>query len=159
MSRIIMAIVAIGSILQTDLVTAQGGTTAAAVQNQIVANEKVIIDAIVKNDPKTFHSHVVSDSLMLGGEGVMKVADFDKMMGQMKADCKIAKWGLTDSTFYWLNDSSVVHVYKTSIDGTCQGQRLPAVWSSTVWVNKGGKWLGGFHQESPVTPPPSAGKN
>jgi hypothetical protein len=131
--------------------------TRAAAQQQIVANEKAVIDAIVmKNDPKTFHSHVLQDGYALGDAGPMKVADFDKTIAQMATDCKIAKWSMSDSTFYWLNPTTVVHMFKTNVDGTCQGQSLPSVWSSTVWSNKDGKWLGAFHQETVIMPPPQA---
>ena len=157
MSRIIMVTVAACSILQAGLTTAQRATDQTAVQNRIVANEKAIIEAILKNDPKTFHSLVVPDSLAVGGEGVVKVADLDTMMKNMQANCKTTKWDLTESSFYWLNDSTVVHIFKETTDRTCGGQPDDApLWSSTVWVNKGGKWLGGFHHESTVTPPPTA---
>lgn len=153
MSRIIVATVVACSMLQDGLVTAQSATDRTAAQNQIVGNEKAIIDAILENDPQTFHSYVLPDSYALGGEGVIKAADFDKMMNEMKADCKLTKWGLGESMFYWVNDSTVVHIFRATTDGTCQGQPIPASWSSTVWTNKGGKWLAAFHQESVVTPP------
>jgi hypothetical protein len=109
MSHILVLIVAACSILQAGPVLAQRGTTdRTAVQNQVVENEKAISDAILKNDPKTFHSYVLPDSYALGGDGAIKAADFDKIMNEMKADCKAAKWELAESTFYWVNDSTVV---------------------------------------------------
>jgi hypothetical protein len=154
MSHILLLIVAACSILQAGAVPAQSGTTdRAAVQNQVVENEKAIIDAILKNDPKTFHSYVLPDSYALGGDGAIKAADFDKIMNEMKADCKVAKWELAESVFYWVNDSTVVHIFKTTAEGTCQAQPIPANWSSTVWTNKGGKWLAAFHHESEVKKP------
>jgi len=54
MSRILVLTVAVCSLLQTGLVTAQSKTDRTAVQKQIVANEKAIVDAIVNNDPKRF---------------------------------------------------------------------------------------------------------
>jgi hypothetical protein len=158
MSRIILMTVFACSLFPTGQVEAQSATERTAVQKRIVADENAIIDAILKNDPKTFHSLVVADSLAASGDGVTKAADFDKMMGQMKADCTFKKWGLSDSTFYWLTDTSVVHVYKATVDGTCQGQPVPATWASSVWVNKNGKWLGAFHHESTLTPPPPPAK-
>ncbi len=73
----------------------------------------------------------------------------------MKTDCKFTKVDLGESTFYWFNDMTVVHMFKENVDGTCKGQRLPpAVWSSTVWTNKGGKWLSAFHQETEAATAP-----
>jgi hypothetical protein len=153
MSRIIVATVVACSMLHAGLVTAQSATDRTAAQTQIVANEEAIIDAILKNEPKTFHTYVLPDSFAVGGEGVNKAADFDQMMNAMMADCKFTKGGLAESMFYWVTDSTVVHIYKATTEGTCQGQPIPATWSSTVWTNKGGKWLAAFHQESIVTPP------
>jgi Domain of unknown function (DUF4440) len=158
MSRIIVAAVVACSILHVGLVTAQTASDRTAVQKQVVAHEKAIIDAIVKNDPKTFHSYVLPDSFAMSGEGVVKAAEFDKMMSQMQADCKFTKWSLTDSTFYWVNDNTVIHMYKVTGDATCKGQPVPPTWNSSVWTNKGGKWLGAFHHESAVVTPPGTPK-
>jgi Domain of unknown function (DUF4440) len=140
-------------ILQTGAVAAQSGPNREAVQKQIETNERAIIEAIFRNDAKTFHSHVVGDSLILGGEGIMKVAEFDPMMKQTSAECKFSKAQISDSTFYWFNDTTLVHVYKTAMDASCNGEPIKPSWSSSVWVNKGGKWQGAFHQESEVAPP------
>ena len=145
-------------ILQTGAVAAQSGPDREAVQKQIVTNERTIIESIFKNDAKTFHSHVVGDSLIASGEGVVKVAEFDPMMKQTATDCKLRKVQISDSTFYWFNDTTLVHVYKTTLDAACKGESIPPSWSSSVWVNKGGKWQGAFHQESEVAPSPSIKK-
>ena len=159
MSRIVNVVsVVICLVFQAGLAGAQSATDRTAVQNRIVSSERAIIDAILKNDARAFHSYVVPDSYVVGGDGVMKVADFDKMMNEMKANCKITKWALGESTFYWFNDSTVVHTYKTTIDGRCQDQPLRPIWASSVWVNKSGKWLGAFHQETEVMPPAAAKK-
>ena len=141
--------------LQARPVSAQTASDRTDAQNRIVSAEKAVIEAIVKNDPKTFHSYVVADSYAVGGEGVVPVTAFDEMMKEMKANCKVTKWELSDSKFYWLNDSAVVHMYKATMDGTCQNQPISATWASSVWVNRGGKWLGSFHQESEVVVPPA----
>ena len=69
MSRIIVNEDLACSVLQEGLATAQTATDRPAVEKQIVANEKAIVDAIVKNDPKTFHSYVVADSFAMGERG------------------------------------------------------------------------------------------
>jgi len=161
MLRIIVNSVLACSLLEAGLATAQTAADRPAVEKQIVANEKAIIAAILKNDPKTFHSYGVPDGgALLGDQGPMKGgADFDKIMSQMKTDCTFAKVELAESNFYWFNDMTVVHMFKENMDGTCKGQRLPAaVWSSTVWTNKGGKWLSAFHQETEAVAPPAAAK-
>jgi hypothetical protein len=92
-SHILLLIATACSILQAGSVTAQSGTDRTAVQNQVVESEKAIIDAILKNDPKTFHSYVLRDSYVMGGDGVIKATGLDKLIEEMTADCKLAKMG------------------------------------------------------------------
>ena len=154
MSQILIAAsVVVCLALQAGPAAAQTAPNRTETENRIASSEKAIIDAIFKNDAKTFHSYVVPDSYAVGGEGVLKVSAFDQMMNEMKTNCKVAKWAVSDPTFYWFNDSTVVYTYKLTVDGTCQNQPMGATWGSSVWVNKGGKWLGAFHQDTEVSPP------
>ena len=118
----------------------------AAVQTQVIAAEKAVNDAVMKNDMKTFHSYVAADGLGIDGMGITKVPDYDKMF----ADLKIASQAISDSQFVWLDDANVVHVFKWTGKGTYQGQPLPEItWGSTIWQNRGGKWTAVFHAEAP----------
>jgi hypothetical protein len=145
-------------IITSGHVAAQSGPDRNAVQKQIEADERAIIEAIFANDAKTFHGHVVADSLIATEEGVVKVAEFDPMMKQTAAECKFTKVQTSDSTFYWFDDTTLVHIYKTVIDATCSGKPIPPSWSSSVWVNRNGKWRGAFHQETEVAPSPDVKK-
>src|SRR4051812_16532427 len=127
-----------------------------AAQKQIVSNEKAVMEAVLRNDTKAFHSYLVSDGLNLTDAGPLKGSDVDKLVEQQKAECNLSDGELTASTFYWLNDSAVVHMYKATIRGSCQNQTIPPSWLSTVWTNQGGKWLGAFHQETNVAAPAAA---
>jgi hypothetical protein len=155
MKRIALMPLLVALLLIAGRAGAQTPPIRTAAQNQIIANEKAVMDAFAKNDPITFHSLVVSDSYAVGEMGLAKAADFDQVMSA----CKFASWGLNGSQFYWINDATAVHIFKSTGKGTCQGQPVPeATWSSTVWTNKGGKWVAVFHQESiaiPQPPPPA----
>jgi hypothetical protein len=142
-------------VVHTGLAVAQTNRT--AVQAQVVAAEKAINDAIVKNDMKAFHANIAPDAVSVDGMGITKAADFDKMM----ADIKAVSYAITGSQFMWLDDANVVHMYKWTGKGTYQGQPIPdTTWSSTVWQNRGGKWLAVLHTESPAMPmpPPASAK-
>ena len=41
-----------------------------------------------------------------------------------------------------MNDTTVVHMYKETFEGTCKEEPTNPNWASTVWTNKGGKWVG-----------------
>ncbi len=131
----------------------------AAIEKQIVANERAVNETFAKNDAKGFHSYVAADAVSVDPAGVSSVntPDFDKMM----ASTKMSTWNIDGSKFYWINDTSVVHMYRWTGKGTFAGEPLPSpTWASTVWTNRGGKWLAVFHQETvAMTPPPApAGK-
>ena len=135
---------------------APGAANHAAIEKQIIATERAINDAAAKGDMKAFHANLAPDAVGVDGGGVMKVnaPEFDKMMQAMK----IQSWNIDGSQFYWVNDTTVVHMYRWTGKGTYQGQPVPSpTWASTVWTNKGGKWLAVFHQESlAMGPPPAA---
>ncbi len=62
------------------LVQAQAGGGHAAIEKQIIANERAINDAIAKGDMKTFHANIASDAVGIDPGGISKVnaPDFDK---------------------------------------------------------------------------------
>ena len=54
------------------------------------------------------------------------------------------------------NDAALI-TYKTTVDGTCGGQKVPAnSWAAGVYVRDGDKWKGAFHAEAPVVDPKAA---
>jgi hypothetical protein len=130
----------------------------AASEKQIVAAERAINEAIAKGDMKTFHTHVAPDAVGIDTGGIMKIdAEFDKMMQQVK----IQTWSIDNSQFYWVNDTTVLHMYRWTGKGAFQGMPIPSpVWSSTLWTSKAGKWLAVYHQETQAIsglPPAPAG--
>src|SRR5262245_57153046 len=101
----------------------------AAVEKQIVASERAINEAIAKGDMKTFHANIAPDAVGVdsGGVGKVNTPEFDKMLLAMK----IQTWNLDSSQFYWVNDSTVIHMYKWTGKGTYQGQAVPSpTWAS-----------------------------
>jgi hypothetical protein len=129
----------------------------AAIEKQIVALERAINEAFAKGDTKAFHANIAPDAIGVDPSGINKVSgpEFDKML----LATKVQSWNMDGSQFYWLNDTSVVHMYHWTGKGTYQGEALPSpTWSSTLWTNKGGKWMAVFHQETTAMPAPAAAK-
>ena len=115
---------AVGSLVLPGLiVSAQGVPDRATSEKQIAANENAVITAITANDVKTFHSYTVADSYGVDAYHVTKVGDLDPVFKAQHDACKIAKWDILEPTFYWLNDTAVVYIYKIVIDGTCERQK------------------------------------
>src|SRR5262249_2045301 len=88
----------------------------AATEKQIVATERAINDAVAKGDMKTFHANLAPDAVGVDVSGITKVntPDFDKGMQATK----IQSWNIDGSQFYWVNDNTVVHMYRWTGKGT-----------------------------------------
>jgi hypothetical protein len=125
----------------------------AAAEKQIVANEKAVNEAFAKGDMKTFNAHVDAQGYGIDPSGVTKVAD----MGAMLTQAKIASWNIDNTKVIWVDDNTAVHMYRWTGKGTFQGNPVPSpTYASTVWANRGGKWVAVFHQETTAMemPPP-----
>jgi hypothetical protein len=73
--------------------------------------------------------------------------------------CEIQSFALSDEQMRMLAGDAALLTYKTTIDGTCEGERVPAhSWAASVYVRDGDRWKAVFHAGSPVVDPaaPSA---
>src|SRR5437867_7247226 len=145
----LLAMAAVPALAQTP-----AGANHAAVEKQIIANERAINEAVARGDMKSFHASISADAVGIDPTGISKVnvPEFDKML----LATKIQSWNLDGSQFYWIGDTAVVHMYRWTGKGTYEGQPIPSpTWASTVWTNKGGKWMAVFHQETTAMPAPA----
>lgn len=130
---------------------AQTPADRAAIEKQIVANERAVNEAFAKGDAKGFMAHVDKAGVSVDMMGVMKVTEFEKML----KDTKVESWNIAQSQFVWVNPQTVIHIYRWTGKGTFQGQPFPSpTWASTVWTTRDGKWVAIFHQETMAAPPP-----
>jgi hypothetical protein len=123
----------------------------AAVEKQIITDERAINDALAKGDLRAFRANIAPDAVSIDPAGVTRAnsPDFDKMIQALR----IQNWNIDGSQFYWVNDTTVVHIYRWTGTGTFQGQPLSSpTWASTVWANRQGRWTAVFHQETNAMP-------
>jgi hypothetical protein len=53
-----------------------------------------------------------------------------------------------------LGDDAALLTHKTTVDGTCGGQKVPAnSWAASVYVRDGDRWKGAFHAEAAIVDP------
>ena len=139
------------------LVRAQAASHA-AVEKQIVSMERALNDAFGKHDMAPFRASLAPDAMQIDPNGISKVLtpEFEQSMKGVS----VQSWSLDGSRFMWVDDNTVLHLYRWTGKGTYQGQPIPSpTYASTVWANKGGKWQAVFHQETnAMTPPPAAAK-
>jgi hypothetical protein len=119
----------------------------------ITAQEKKIFDALKAKDFKAFGDLLAADSIEVGGNGVHDKAASLKDVEQLNlTDYNLSDWKVTK-----LGPDAAVVTYSATAKGDMGGKPFPAdaVRASTAWVNRDGKWLAVYHQETPVAKTPA----
>ncbi len=116
---------------------------------KLSASETKLWEAWKNKDAKPFKAMLSADSVMVGEGGVEGKDASIKEITSM--GCDIKSYKLSDWKLTSINSGAWIVTYKGAVDGTCGGMAIPATWASSVWVNRGGKWLVVSHQETPVT--------
>jgi len=115
---------------------------------KLSANETALWNAWKNKDAKPFQMWLAADSVMVGEQGVGMKSDIVKMMASMPCDVK--SFTLSDWKLTMVDANAALLTYKGAAEGTCGGQPIPAIWASSLWVNRKGKWTAFSHQETPV---------
>ena len=121
--------------------------TRAQSQRTIIATEKKLWEAWKNKDAKAFKSNLSADSIQIGESGVGTKNQIVEAMSN--SDCEVKSYALSDIKVTFFNNSTALVTYKGTQDATCAGQAVPAaVWSSSLYVMRGGKWLAASRQET-----------
>ncbi len=69
-------------------------------------------------------------------------------------NCKIVSYKISDSQLSRLTPNAAVITHKTTVDGSCGGDRLPnASWTATAYVLEGTRWKAVFRAGSAIVDP------
>jgi hypothetical protein len=121
----------------------------AAILKKLSANETALWNAWKNKDAKPFQMWLSAESVNVGDTGTGTKKDITEMIGSMP--CEVKSFTLSDWKLTMVDSDAALITYKGTQDGTCGGTALPAgVWASSLWVNRKGKWLAAFHQETPA---------
>src|SRR3989454_11509260 len=124
--------------------------TKAQMLKKLSATETKLWEAWKNKDVKPFQAWLASDSIMIGESGTAGKAATVKEITSMP--CEVKSYSLSDWKLTTINSGAALLTYKGTAEGTCAGTAIPTVWASSIWVNRGGKWLAFAHQETPVKP-------
>ena len=123
------------------------GMSRAQSQRIIIATEKKLWEAWKNKDLKPFRANLSADSVMIGDQGVADKNAAIKGLESMA--CEVKSYELSDIKVTFLNSSAALVTYKATQDATCGGEKAPAaMWASSAYVMRGGKWLAASHQET-----------
>lgn len=120
-----------------------------------MAKERAVWAAFEKQDYKSFADMLDEQAVLVQGDGVYDKAGILKgIQGFVPKDVVFSDW-----KFISLDKDAALISYKQSFAGTVNGQAMPpsTIYGSTAWVNRNGKWVALYHQETevPKTPPPA----
>jgi hypothetical protein len=118
----------------------------AQIQRSLIATEKKLWEGWKNKDAKPFKATLAADSIMVGEEGIANKAQALAAITGMP--CNVKSFSLSDFKLSMAAPNVALLTYKGTADGECGGTAIPATWSTSVYVNRGGKWYAFSHQES-----------
>ncbi|HYG80515.1 MAG TPA: nuclear transport factor 2 family protein [Pyrinomonadaceae bacterium] len=121
----------------------------------IIAREKEIWETIRAKNPDGFAAMLADDFIYVTDDGVYDRAGTTDGIKQLAlTDLSFADWKVIT-----LDKDAAVVVYTVNMKGTSGGQPLPGtpMRAGSLWANRGGKWMGVYHQDTAVEEPPPAG--
>lgn len=154
-ARILIAILA--TFTFASIAAAQCGPPAKAMdatESQIIANEKIVSEAAMKNDSVAFKSLVSMDAWVVSGNGTAKVSDIFQYMFDPNSKTKTSSYSLEDPKVMMINPTTALITYKSVWAGTIDGKaKSETTFDSTLWVKRDGKWWAVFHQSTEMAKP------
>jgi hypothetical protein len=134
---------------------AEKTSRAAPTKDALVTLEKSSYEARKSKDAKFWDTFLSDKFVGYGSSGKLDKASATREYAG--ADCEIKSYTLSDEQMKPLGNDAALITYKTTVDGTCGGQRLPAIsWAASAYVRDGDKWKRAFHAEAPVVDPKAA---
>lgn len=135
--------------------TAATTPPAAPTVDALVTLEKSAYEAWKSKDAKFWDIFLSDKFVGYGSSGKLDKASATREY--TGADCEIKSYTLSDERMMPLGNAAALITHKTTVDGTCGGQKVPAhTWAASVYVRDGDEWKGAFHAEAPVVDPKAA---
>jgi len=124
-------------------------------QADIEAKERQVWDALKAKNWDAFAGLMSEDFVIVGANGVQTRA---QMMEEIKK-YDLTEYSLSDIKFVKVDPDLAIITYTATEKSSYDGHPMPSkpTRASSAWVNKGGKWMSAYHQETEVeemTPPP-----
>lgn len=135
---------------------ANSATTAKTTVNEAdaIAREKATWEALKRKDTAAFANMLASDYLEIGGDGVFTK---DGIVAYAK-DLTITDYSMSDVKVKPIDKDALILIYDITIKGTYKNVAIPPgpYHSGSAWVNRDGKWLAIYYQESLGEQPPQS---
>lgn len=132
-------------------------TPAVVSQADIEAKERQVWDAIKAKNWDAFAGLLSDDFIVVGGDGVQTKA---QMLEEIKK-YDLKEYSFADIKFIRVDPDLAILTYTATEKSSFDGHETPSnpTRASSAWVNKGGKWVAAYHQETEAAQTPPAGAN
>jgi hypothetical protein len=142
-----------GNAPATNANTATAKTSPPLSEADATAKEKATWESIKKKDLDGFASMLATDYVEIGGEGMF---DKEGIVANLK-DLNLEDATFSDWKYLPIDKDAVIVTYNVTLKGTYKNQTVPPgpYRSGAVWVNKDGKWVATYYQETLAAKPPA----
>ncbi len=123
-------------------------------ESDAIAKEKQIWDAIQKKDYDGFGSMLTDNFIYVSSDAVYdKPGSINGIKGFEPSDVTFADW-----KFLPIDKDAGLITYTVTVKGKSKGQEITPqpTRASSAWVNRDGKWLAIYHQDTEVKKMPAA---
>jgi len=114
-----------------------------------IANEKIVWDLFRAKNWDGFASLLAPEFMEAEASGVYDKSGSVKGLQEMPGD--MSQFDLADWKAISFDDDAKLVTYTV----TSKGAKPEKEYHSTIWVNRGGKWMGLYHQGTPSSPSPA----
>ena len=129
------------------IITALGTASAADLKDTIVAKEREELEALKSADYKKFASLIADDAIFLNPSGPGTKAQVVKNSSHFK----LLDFSMDDIHFLPLTANSRIVIYKLTQKASAGGREFTSVvHASATWIERNGKWVSIFSQETPA---------
>ncbi len=134
------------TVLAVFLLVAASAFAADSLQQQVESKEREELDALKSANYSKFADLIADDAVFLDPHGSATKKEVVDHVG----DFKLLDFTMEDVHFVKLSETSGVLAYKLTQKGIAQGHEFTnQVYASAVWVQRNGKWVTVFSQETP----------
>lgn len=115
----------------------------------ILQNEKQVWEAFKSKDTGVLDKLLADDIQVVTGDGRFNKADFVQMISQMP---EIPSYSINRAKVAWPSKEVAILTYEASYTVSDTGPRPYLSYQTTVWVNRAGRWVAVFNQETQLLP-------
>jgi Domain of unknown function (DUF4440) len=116
-----------------------------AIERALIAKEKALWEAVKRGDIKSFKKDLTADYAGVYEDGIHTV----ETDAQQISGVKMRSYALSDIKVTLPTADTAIMTYKVNSQGDYQGQDFSGDYiCSSVWVNRGGKWVAVMHSEA-----------